>query len=324
MNFSSLCSLTVLAVTLATTAAATSAEIDRDDPDFGALYVFGDSLSDPGNVYALTGTSTLPPYTLIPNAPYAVGGFHFTNGKTWIERLAARLRLPKGGKPAFSKPGVFGNYAFGASRAGGSDSPLFTFAGQLDTFSADVAGKARGDALYVVWFGANDIRDALLAASSDPTLATSQAIIAAAIQAEAQGIARLHAAGARNFLVLNAPNVALSPIVAGLGPQGVAGALLLTQGFNAGLASALDGLENTLPGIEIFRFDVFALLSNLAADPQAFGISNTVDPCLRFGATTRVYCSGRNGYLFWDSIHPTAAAHRLLARSVAEEFLRLD
>ena len=321
MNFKRLCSLTTLAVTLAASGSVTGAATSPDHPGYGALYVFGDSLSDPGNVYALTGTSTLPPYTLIPNAPYAVGGFHFTNGKTWIERLATRLRLPRGGKPAFSKPGVYGNYAFGASRAGGSDSPLFTFAGQLDTFFADTAGEARSDALYVVWLGANDIRDALLAASSDPTLATSQAMIAAAIQAEAQGIARLHSAGARKFLVLNAPNVALSPIVAALGPQGVAGAVLLTQGFNAGLASALDGLENTLPELEVIRFDVFALLSDLAADPQAFGIKNTVDPCLRFGETTRVYCSGRNRYLFWDSIHPTAAAHQLLARSVARELL---
>ncbi|MEJ2139661.1 MAG: SGNH/GDSL hydrolase family protein [Gammaproteobacteria bacterium] len=319
MKIRNLCSLAIIAVALTSAAASNAGDIEHG---YGALYVFGDSLSDPGNVYALTGTSVLPPYTLIPTAPYAVGGFHFTNGKTWVERLAARLRLPNGGKPAFGKPGVYGNYAFGASRAGGSESPLFSFAGQIDSFFADIAGEARGDALHVVWFGSNDIRDALLAASSDPTLATSQAIIAAAIQAEAQGIARLHAAGARKFLVLNAPNVALSPIVASLGPQSVAAALLLTQAFNIGLADALDGLEGTLPGIEIARFDVFALLSSLAANPQAFGIHNTTDPCIRPGETTRVYCSGRNRYLFWDSIHPTAAAHRLLARAVADEFRR--
>ena len=90
----------------------------------------------------------------------------------------------------------------------------------------------------------------------------------------------------------------------------------MTERFNAGLGDALNGLETGLADIEIVRFDVFALLSDLAADPQAFGIRNTTDPCVQIGVTTKAYCAGRNGYLFWDSIHPTAAAHRLLARSI--------
>jgi outer membrane lipase/esterase len=315
MTTRTLCSIAVLAVALATGAAANPAKIDRR---YDALYVFGDSLSDPGNVYVLTGTSSAPPYPLIPSAPYVIGGFHFTNGKTWIERLAAWLGLPNGGKPAFERPGVFGNYALGGSRAGNSGSPLFTFAGQLDAFSVDVAGAAPAGALYVAWFGGNDIRDALFAAVSDPTLATSEAIIDAAIDAQVDGVAQLHAAGARQFLILNAPNLALTPIVAGLGPQAVADALSLTQKFNAGLATALDQLESSLPTIEIIRFDVFALLSTLAADPAAFGIRNTIDPCLRSGVTRKVYCSGRNRYLFWDSVHPTAAAHKLLAEEIAD------
>ena len=73
---------------------------------FSDIFVFGDSLSDPGNVYTVTGMSARPPYTVIPNAPYAIGAFHFSNGRTWIERLSARLGLPTGGKPAFSNPGM--------------------------------------------------------------------------------------------------------------------------------------------------------------------------------------------------------------------------
>ena len=45
--------------------------------------VFGDSLSDPGNVFALTGDVSNTPYDIIPSAPYAVGGLHFSNGKIW-------------------------------------------------------------------------------------------------------------------------------------------------------------------------------------------------------------------------------------------------
>jgi phospholipase/lecithinase/hemolysin len=51
---------------------------------FSQLYVFGDSLSDPGNVFNLSG-STQPP------APYFNG--RLSNGLVWSEYLAQSLNL---------------------------------------------------------------------------------------------------------------------------------------------------------------------------------------------------------------------------------------
>jgi len=317
MTMRRLLTLTFLTLALAISAVASA---KGDSREFGALYVFGDSLSDPGNVFVLTGTTAVAPFDPIPGAPYA-GSLRFTNGKTWVERLARRLGLPKGGRPAFLQPGRFGNYALGGSRAGPSDSPLFTLAGQIDAFLADKYGKARTNALYVIWLGSNDIRAALTAATSDPTFATSQAIIAAAVEAEAQGISRLYAAGARKFLILNAPNVALAPAVTSQGPQAVAAALLLSDGFNSALDGALDTLEVSLPGIEIYRYDVFALLSDIVANPSDYRFRNTMDPCLQFFVIEDVVCQQPNRFLFWDAIHPTRSTHRLLAKEVSE-FLR--
>ena len=79
------------------------------------VVVFGDSLSDPGNAFALTGNISMRPFSLIPDAPYARGGMHFSNGKTWVEVLSKDLRLPSG--PAFRNPGQFSNYAVGSARA---------------------------------------------------------------------------------------------------------------------------------------------------------------------------------------------------------------
>ncbi len=79
--------------------------------------VFGDSLSDPGNVFALTGDVSNTPYDIIPSAPYAVGGHHFSNGKTWIEqRPTQRVNATSSG-PAYQISGVFTNYAVGGARA---------------------------------------------------------------------------------------------------------------------------------------------------------------------------------------------------------------
>src|SRR5947208_1318127 len=60
---------------------------------FSGIVVFGTSLSDPGNAFALSGDAGTPPdFTLnpllVPSAPYAKGGHHFSNGATWIEQFA--------------------------------------------------------------------------------------------------------------------------------------------------------------------------------------------------------------------------------------------
>ena len=51
--------------------------------NFSAEYVFGDSLSDVGNVYLGSGGSE-------PASPY-VGG-QFSNGPVWVQDLAARAQ----------------------------------------------------------------------------------------------------------------------------------------------------------------------------------------------------------------------------------------
>ena len=78
------------------------------------LVVFGDSLSDPGNAYALLGEQSVAPFELIPAAPYAIGGHHFSNGRTWVEQLGHEFGVNVG--PAYSVAG-FNNYAIGSARA---------------------------------------------------------------------------------------------------------------------------------------------------------------------------------------------------------------
>src|SRR5437762_12424368 len=65
---------------------------------FSGIVVFGTSLSDSGNAFALVGDASTPPDfalspLLIPSAPYAKGGHHFSNGATWVEQLARSAGL---------------------------------------------------------------------------------------------------------------------------------------------------------------------------------------------------------------------------------------
>lgn len=278
--------------------------------EFHKIVVFGDSLSDPGNVFAATGQYSIRPFMPIPSAPYVIGGMHFTNGETWIERASRQLGTWTASGPALRVPGVYTNYAFGGARARpGSSSASPDLGAQVAMYLGESGGTVDPQALYVLWFGANDINDAL--AAGDPAAAAS--ILQAAIGSIYSGIQTLWGAGARVFLIPNAPDLAKTPAVRSAGPAAVAGAEYLSGAFNSALGQLLSGLD-ALPQVRIVRLDVYSLLNGVIAAPETYGFANATEPCLKFYVVANVICSTPRTYLFWDAIHPTAAAHRVLAQ----------
>jgi phospholipase/lecithinase/hemolysin len=297
MSFKALVASLVVLIT-----AGMASAVDR-------IVTFGDSLSDPGNAFALVRTSETAPFEPIPDAPYARGGHHFTNGETWIEQLARALHAGRSAGPAFRVPGVFSNYAVGGARAGGVG-PV-DLSAQVSRFLTDVGGGAPSDALYVVYIGGDDLRDAVAALAGDPSGATSTAIVEAALGAMQANLGRLAAAGARSFLVPNAPDLALVPALQGL-PQPIRdAATALSVAFNAGLEGILAGLEAA--GLAMFRVDIFELFTAVVAAPAAFGFSDAQEPCITPFTRVHAFCARPDERVFWDFIHPTRAGHALIA-----------
>jgi hypothetical protein len=66
---------------------------------------------------------------------------------------------------------------------------------------------------------------------------------------------------------------------------------------------------------------VIALIGNAKlyfnTDPSAFGLANVTSACIT-PHTAPYHCKEFREYLFWDGIHPTAAAHAVVAQQVAE------
>lgn len=282
------------------------------------IVAFGDSLSDPGNAFALSGTASTPPDFnldpfLVPAAPYARGGHHFQNGATWLEQLARPLGLASSVQPAFqlANPAAT-NFAVGGARARQIATGV-NLSAQVQAYLDRSGGVARPDALYVIAFAGNDVRDALVAYSQGQD---GGAIIQAAITSIAQMIVRLHGAGARHFLVWNAADIGRTPALGLAGPAATALATLLSQGYNANLANALGQLSLALPAIRIVPFDTFGLVTDIVDNPSAYGMTNVTSACLRPGDAPFV-CHTPNEFLFWDGIHPTVAAHAIIARSIA-------
>jgi phospholipase/lecithinase/hemolysin len=302
----------VLAVASVTVSAGAQAPFER-------IVVFGTSLSDSGNAFALRGgTSTAPDYDLdpllVPSAPYARGGLHFSNGATWIEQFARSRGLAGSARPALlAEDTLATNYAVAAARAR-EDGVNFNLAAQVDAFLQHFGGAAPADALYVIEMGGNDIRDALVAYRSGG----AGPILEAANTAIFLAIKKLHDAGARKFLVWRAPNVGLTPAIRRLdqinpGAAFLAGAL--SQAFNTaldGVVAYLSGLE----GISIRRLDAYGLIANIVANPAAYGLTNVTAACVTPNVAPFT-CPNPDEYLFWDGIHPSKAAHAIVGQEAA-------
>jgi len=281
---------------------------------------FGDSLTDPGNHYFAFGQVSQPPYQPVAIYPYAIGGHHFSNGPTWAEDLADELDTPVSGKPALREPGVFTNYAVGRARArpGAPVFPDFDLGTQVGAFLTDFGAKAPANRTYVIWIGANDLFDALTALETDGSGQTSAAIIGQAILATVESIQTLWGAGARDFLILNLADPALTPYVRSLGPAAQGAATALTAAYNNGLAQYLTEL-GALPQIQIKQFDVNAYLHTVVSSPARYGLRDVQDSCLAFGVTTGAVCRDPDRYLFWDGIHPTRAGHLIVSFGILKQ-----
>lgn len=287
---------------------------------FGRIVVFGTSLSDPGNAFVLTRLANTPPYDaldplLVPDRPYARGGHHFSNGATWIEQFALPLGLAGSVRPAFQAGGRHAtNYAVGGARAY-DDKKNVNLGAQMEAFLQDYDGNAPSDALYALEFGANDVRDALVVYASG---GDGSSLIADALTSVGSSIQSLYAAGARNFLVWNVPDIGLTPALRTLDTQapGVAAlATFITISYNEGLDSVLTMLEG-LPGIDIRRVDVYSLLNEIAASPSAYGMLSADRACITPNFAPYA-CTRPDEYVFWDGLHPTRAAHAIIADRAA-------
>ena len=85
-----------------------------------------------------------------------------------------------------------------------------------------------------------------------------------------------------------------------------------------------------IPGFAVQIVDIYSAFNAVLADPGAFGITNTTDPCIPDGSQrmppdpfpipvtpTLPNCGDPNTYVFYDLVHPTTVLHREIANEFA-------
>jgi phospholipase/lecithinase/hemolysin len=296
--------------------ALTGAIVAATAGQFTAIYAFGDSLSDAGNDFKLTGG-------VIPASPHFAG--HCSNEPTWIEDLSQTLSL------GTLRPLLAGgtDYAFGGATTGptvpGATAIVPDITQQVDLFSLLTLGHAPSTALYTVWTGSNDVIQALDDISATTlTIPDAQADLAAAAQTAAEALQTLAREGARTFIVPLVPDIGKAPIANG-NTSTAALATALSADYNADLTSDIS-LYIASDAISVHFLDTFSLLDAAVADPAAFGYNNVTDPCYigSVSGSGPSACATPNNYLFWDHEHPSESGHEMLAATADAELPEPD
>jgi phospholipase/lecithinase/hemolysin len=267
---------------------------NADPVPFSRIVVFGDSLSDTGNFYRLTGGR-------VPPAPYSNG--RFSNGPLWVEYLAGDLGMQVLAGDDFAVAGATTGHDNSNDGLLGLEYPGLQ--DEIAQFlSLHPVGGADPQALYVLWAGANDFFVAL-ESGSNPA-----ALVANGVNNTVQALQALVAAGARNILVVNIPDLGVTPF--GLS-SGVSSSITrLCAAYNQTLEATLELLDDA--GIPTIRVDAFTTLDAMVDASAQFGFTDVTDSFLAIGGDP-------GQFLFWDPVHPTTRGHEILADAARNQLI---
>ena len=282
---------------------------DRPPPDIENLFIFGDSLSDSGNLFALT--DGFLPFT---SPPYFEG--RFSNGRLWVEFLALFLGIEVDFETDITEDRFAANQAVGGAltdfqNANAPLAPVVAGTGILGQIAgfAEAGGRIGRRDLVVVWGGANDYLSGL-----DPNPLEVVGNLK-------RGVTELAKLGGRFFLVPNLPNLGETPLAILENQEGPLNAV--TAAHNLLLAKTMRDLERRLR-VRIIVLDVngaFEGIDEFIANITVPCIIQRIPPeepiateaCQPFDANGVPNSTVNGGTLYFDLIHPTLQAHQLLA-----------
>ncbi|WP_227983129.1 autotransporter outer membrane beta-barrel domain-containing protein [Dickeya poaceiphila] len=265
---------------------------------FNNAVVFGDSLSDAGNLSQALGLG-VSRFTTNPGentAMYVADGLG----------LSVTASSSGGTDFAWGGAGILNNYSLGI---------LFSSTIQSQVNSYLQNNHASASTLYQMWGGSNDIYAIY---ESAPTTATAEIIPVA--QEEVSLLNSLYHAGGKYVVVYNLPNL-------GATPDGISHHLekkyqdVVSQ-YNQTLNNGLDTLSKD--GLNIIPVNTYKIMAEIMANPSAYGIINTTrgacDTLSSLICSTGDYAKGtENTYLFADNVHPTTGGYKMLASVVLSE-----
>ena len=234
-------------------------------------------------------------------SPPPLGNYYdgrFTNGGNWLDYLAHDLGVAA---PVASIAGG-SDYAFGGASTG-AGTTTYAPGEAVPNVDSQIAmylsaHTPTANELFTIWAGANNL---LIGNQTNPMVPA---------QDIAKEITTLANAGAKQFLIPNLPLLGEIPASSSLPAAQQQALNAWSIGFNQTLQAEAAALQTSL-GVQIHVVDVQGLLQKVLSNPAAFGFTNAT------GSAINSSLNG-NGYVFWDTEHPTTAADALIAKAAAE------
>jgi len=270
--------------------------------------VFGDSLSDTGNLYEYM------KHQLPLSPPYYHG--RFSNGPVWVEHLVASY-YPSDASSHMQ------NYAFGGSGVAEEeddemyDGAMLTLGSQVDSYLLAHDHQARDSSLYIIWTGANNY----LALPDD--IEPEVRFVVNSIRRNAE---KLIEQGAKHIMLIGLPDLGRVPMASEFEANRELTQLALTH--NAILEAEVKKLQSDYPEVEWVFFSVNSMFNDALDYPERYGFTNTTGTCyetletipspqsvLSMAARIKPRSARSNicdQYLFFDPVHPTARGHEYI------------
>lgn len=259
------------------------------------IVVFGDSLSDQGNIAEFT--------EYIPSPPYWNG--RITNGPVWVEWTGASfgIEMERG-----VGTGNGTNRAWGGAAAGdGFYQGIIMNAGpQIDDYlrNHDVSSED----LFMIWIGGNNFL------RGDPN---TQSVVDMIVD----HIETLDAAGVTHITISGLPTMDVTPYYIGLSQAEITEAKEKSELYNSQLKRSVV-LANARLNATIQFIDVTSMFSEVTTNAEYFHITEIPEALCEFEGEMCVGSEDKvpesEGHLFFDSVHPTEHTHKILGKAVYE------
>ena len=281
------------------------------------VVVFGDSLSDAGNLYEYMNRK-LP---LSP--PYYKG--RFSDGPVWVELVTDYLST-------YHANIFMENYAFGGAFVLPDDDVIpgvyLSLGAQVDAYLEKNHAEDHQHTLYIMLMGGNDYLDL------DDNEMISEKVLRVTAEISYQA-SRLAEIGAQFILIANLPELGKSPLARELDIE----KSLSDASFqhNLSIQSHIQLLKEKYLDTNWIFFDVYSFFTDAFYHPEKYGFKHTQKACygfddyvsqkhtdLSFASNPRlleIRSKNCDAYLFFDIVHPTKKGHEFTA-SLAIDVLK--
>ncbi|KAH6793300.1 GDSL-motif lipase 5 [Perilla frutescens var. hirtella] len=321
-------------------------------PTTAALFVFGDSIFDPGNNNYIN-TTTLDQANFLPygESYFAHPTGRFSDGRLISDFIAEHAKLPL--IPPYLQPRNYQyvqNYHGVNFASAGAGALSQTFEGlvidlkrQLKYFKKEIgelrqkighdeAAKISSSAVYLLSIGSNDYMSPFLLNSTTLLASYPHSKYVHMVLGNLSTVVKaIHRRGGRKFVFLNLGELGCLPGMRILKPETDGGGCLeeasnLAKLHNKALNDLLPKMEKQLHGFKYFLYDFRSNLAKKITQPLKYGFKEGEAACCGTGRFNAVFscggkrvvkefqvCENPSEYVFWDSYHLTERVNKQMA-----------